>query len=165
MCMSHIGDDRTKDRIVSHGRRRRQNGQEEEACPRRIHRFLEPCLLLLLHCNEIHGYELLDNLHPFGFAQNPVDLSTVYRLLRSLEDEGFITSRWDTSNAGPARRLYRLTEEGDLCLAWWVEELRETDRVLHSFLDTYHSHMAAHRGEGKPNQGVRTSLATLESGE
>jgi PadR family transcriptional regulator, regulatory protein PadR len=165
MCMTHIGDARTEYRTGHHGHRRRQGVQGQEACPRRIQRFLEPCLLLLLHRHEIHGYELLDSLHPFGFAENPVDSSTVYRLLRSLEERGFITSRWDTSNAGPARRLYRLTAEGDLYLAWWAEELRETDRVLHSFLDTYHSHMAAHHGQGKRSLGTPAARPTLENGE
>ena len=126
------------------GRRRWRGGQSEEACPRRIHRFLEPCLLLLLHCNVAHGYELLDGLEPFGFGQNPVDLSTVYRMLRGLEEQGFITSHWDTDSGGPARRLYRITKEGDGYLAWWVEDLRETDRVLHRFLETYASHMREH---------------------
>jgi PadR family transcriptional regulator PadR len=126
------------------GRRRWRGGQSEEACPRRIHRFLEPCLLLLLHCNVAHGYELLDGLEPFGFAQNPVDLSTVYRMLRGLEEQGFVTSHWDTDSGGPARRLYRITKEGDGYLAWWVEDLRETDRVLHRFLETYDSHMREH---------------------
>ena len=131
---------------MPYGERRWTSGQGGTACPRRIHRFLEPCLLLLLHCDEIHGYELLESLGPFGFVQNPVDLSTIYRLLRDLEDEGLVVSHWDTSNPGPARRLYRMTEEGDRCLARWVDELRETDRVLHCFLDTYDSHMEAHQG-------------------
>jgi poly-beta-hydroxybutyrate-responsive repressor len=102
-------------------------------------------LLLLLHCDEIHGYELLGCLMPFGFATNPVDLSTIYRLLRNLEDAGLVTSRWHTGSAGPARRLYRLTAEGDRYLAGWVEDLRQTDRVLHHFLDTYDSHMKVHQ--------------------
>jgi len=127
------------------GRRRWQGGQEGEACPRRIHRFLEPCLLLLLHCNEAHGYELLEGLSPFGFDQNPVDSSTVYRFLRDLEERGFVTSRWDTDGAGPARRLYQLTEEGDRYLAWWMDDLRETDRVLHNFMKTYDMHMEIHQ--------------------
>ena len=127
------------------GHRRWRGGQGGEACPRRIHRFLEPCLLLLLHCDEAHGYELLAGLAPFGFGQNPVDLSTVYRMLRDLEEQEFVTSHWDTDNSGPARRLYRITEEGDRYLAWWVEDLRETDRVLHHFLETYDSHMRVHQ--------------------
>lgn len=129
---------------MSHGRRRRRGGQPRQACPRRIHRFLESCLLLLLHSGEAHGYELLTDLSPFGFEQNPVDPSTVYRILRALEDRGFVTSHWDTDSAGPARRLYTITEEGDRYLAAWVEDLRETDRVLHHFLETYTTHMEEH---------------------
>jgi poly-beta-hydroxybutyrate-responsive repressor len=130
---------------MPHGRHRWCAGKPDEVCPRRIHRFLEPCLLLLLHCSEIYGYELLDGLKPFGFEQDPVDLSTIYRILRTLEDRGFVLSHWDTSNAGPPRRLYRITGEGDRYLAWWVQDLRETDRVLHHFLDTYNSHMQVHQ--------------------
>jgi PadR family transcriptional regulator PadR len=127
------------------GQRRWRGGRSGEACPRRIHRFLEPCLLLLVHCNEAHGYELMEGLEPFGFEKNPVDLSTVYRMLRGLEEQGFVTSRWDTGGSGPARRLYQLTEDGDRYLAWWVEDLRETDRVLHHFLRTYDTHMKVHQ--------------------
>jgi len=100
--------------------------------------------MLLLHCSESYGYELLEGLKPFGFEQNPADLSTVYRVLRSLEEQGMVTSHWDTEGVGPARRLYRITEEGDQFLAWWVEDLRETDQVLHHFLQTYDSHMEGH---------------------
>lgn len=129
---------------MPHSRRRWRRRDGSEARPRHIHRFLEPCLLLSVHCQEIHGYELVDDLKPFGFEQNPVDTSTIYRFLRDLEDRGFVSSRWDTSNAGPARRVYQTTEEGERYLAWWVGDLRETDRVLHHFLDTYDAHMEEH---------------------
>jgi len=127
------------------GRRRRYGGRQGKACPRRISRFLEPCLLLLLHRDEDHGYELLEGLKQFGFDQNPVDSSTVYRILRALEEQGFVTSRWETGGAGPARRLYQITEEGDRYLCWWTGDLRETERVLHHFLQMYGEHMEAHR--------------------
>jgi poly-beta-hydroxybutyrate-responsive repressor len=130
---------------MPHGFRRWRGGPPDQVCPRRINRFLEPCLLLLLHRQQAHGYELVEGLKPFGFGQNPADLSTVYRILRDLEDRGFVISQWDTSNAGPARRDYTITDDGDRYLAWWVEDLRETDRALHSFLDTYEAHMEAHR--------------------
>lgn len=132
---------------MPHVRRRWVKGDGTGACPRHIHRFLEPCLLLLVHCREIHGYELVGDLNPFGFEKNPVDTSTIYRFLRDLEDRGFVSSHWDTSNAGAARRVYQTTEEGDRYLAWWVGDLRETDRVLHHFLDTYDAHMEAHQQE------------------
>ena len=125
--------------------RRRRGGRANDACPRRIDRFLESCLLLLLHCDEAHGYELLEGLKQFGFARNPVDSSTVYRMLRGLEERSFVTSRWDTEGVGPARRLYQITEEGDRYLGWWVDDLRETDLVLRNFLEMYDSHMEVHQ--------------------
>ncbi|MDD3828562.1 MAG: helix-turn-helix transcriptional regulator [Anaerolineae bacterium] len=100
---------------------------------------------MLVHCHEIHGYELVEGVKAFGFEQNPVDVSTIYRALRDLEDRGLVNSRWDTSNAGPARRVYQTTEEGDRCLAWRIDDLLETDRVLHHFLNTYDTHMENHR--------------------
>jgi PadR family transcriptional regulator PadR len=130
---------------MPYGRRRWRGEKEGEACPRRISRFLEPCLLLLLHRNEAHGYELFEALKEFGFGQDPVDSSTVYRILRGLEERGFVTSHWDTANAGPARRLYQISQDGDRYLAEWVNDLQETHRVLHHFLETYNSHMEVHR--------------------
>lgn len=58
---------------MPHRQGRWQKEHIEGGCPRRIQDFLEPCLLLLVHCQEIHGYELIDSLEPFGFAANPVD--------------------------------------------------------------------------------------------
>lgn len=124
---------------------RHRYGAPGGACPRRISRFLEPCLLLLLHFEEAHGYDLLEGLKQFGFDRNPVDSSTVYRILRALEKQGFVTSRWEAGDAGPARRLYQITEEGDRYLSWWTADLRETDRVLHHFLRLYGEHMEVHR--------------------
>ena len=109
---------------------------------RRIARFVQPCLLLLLHQGPSHGYNLMEELKEFGFAEAPLDSSGVYRYLRTMEEDGLVASEWNTeASAGPARRVYRITEEGDQALAWWVAGLRETDRVLHRFLNAYDQHM------------------------
>jgi poly-beta-hydroxybutyrate-responsive repressor len=129
---------------MHHGRCSR-DGQPQKASPRGIHRFVEPCLLQLLSGSEAHGYELLEGLKPFGFEQDPVDSSTVYRFLRDLEARGLVTSRWATGHAGPARRLYQITQDGDRCLAWWVTDLRATSRMLCHFLRVYDRCMAVRR--------------------
>lgn len=127
------------------GRRMRAGGI---GCRRRITRFLEPCLLLLLHGGESHGYELLDNLGRFGFREDPADSSTIYRILRSLEERGFITSRWAEGDSGPSRRVYSLSPDGDGYLEMWVKELENTDRILHCFFNEYRGHMDGHRADG-----------------
>ncbi len=127
-----------------YGRRRTQNRSG-----RRINKFLEPCLLLLLHAGESYGYELLDNLERFGFTENPADPSTIYRILRSLENNSFVTSRWAEGDSGPARRVYILSAAGDKYLKLWVSDLEETDKILNRFFSKYRNHMQLHHSNGK----------------
>jgi PadR family transcriptional regulator PadR len=128
------------------GHRRRMGGRGGGPCSTRIYRFMEPCLLLLLHRSSSHGYSLQDELKEFGFAEPAVDPSVVYRALREMEERGLLTSTWDTEGSGPPRRVYQLTAQGNQYLAQWVADLRETDRVLHGFFDAYDEHML--EGEG-----------------
>ncbi|MFL7809626.1 MAG: helix-turn-helix transcriptional regulator [Anaerolineae bacterium] len=116
------------------GRQRRGRGRGR-GWGRPIRGFLEPCLLLVLQRGKSHGYDLKDELGPFGMGN--VNPSLVYRALRDMEEEGLVRSEWDTeSTAGPARRVYELTREGHERLNEWAEELRHTDLVLHHFLET-----------------------------
>lgn len=127
--------------------RRWMGGKGRGPCPTRIYRFVEPCLLLLLHRSSSHGYSLQDELKEFGFAEAPVDSSVVYRALREMEEQGLLTSTWDTEGSGPPRRVYQLTTQGNQHLAQWVADLQETDRVLHSFFTAYDEHMLEGEGE------------------
>jgi PadR family transcriptional regulator PadR len=128
-------------------RRGWMRGRGGGPCSRRIYRFVEPCLLLLLHRDQTYGYDLMQGLKEFGFAENPVDSSVVYRTLRAMEEAGLVTSTWDTTGTGPPRRVYRVTAEGDRYLAQWVADLRETDRVLYNFLAAYDKHIREGVGE------------------
>lgn len=127
---------------------RRGAARADGVRPRRIRRFLEPALLLLLHCNPTHGYVLLDGLRELGLESYPTDVSAIYRILYDLEAKGMLLSRQsDEQSAGPPRRVYDLTPAGDAYLAAWVEELRETDRILHSFLRAYDEHREQHKAD------------------
>jgi PadR family transcriptional regulator PadR len=110
-----------------------------------LRRFMEPCLLFLLLRGASHGYDLAQGIEGLGLPG--VDPSLVYRLLRAFEEEGLVLSAWDTeATAGPARRVYCLTERGNDVLSAWVAELQETDRVLHGFLEAYEAHATAQDG-------------------
>ncbi len=121
--------------------RRWRRGWKARAWVQTITRFVEPCLLLLLHRGDSHGYDLLERLQEFGFAPDTVDSSVVYRALRQLEHRGFVSSIWDTEGGGAPRRVYQLTREGDQYLTWWITGLRETRNVLNRFLQAYEDHM------------------------
>lgn len=129
------------------GPRRWWGGKGRGASPWRIYRFVQPCLLLLLHQQPSHGYDLIERLRRFGLGESIVDPSMVYRYLREMETEGLVTSNWNTQGPGPPRRVYHLTPRGDEYLAHWVGGLRETMQALESFLNAYNKHMEEEKGE------------------
>ena len=96
--------------------------------------FLQPCLLLLVLEQPGYGYDLVARLKPLGIHD---DAASVYRALRSLEHDGAVTSSWRTSETGPARRVYRLTEAGGTILREWVSALEDTSMSLARWLDRY----------------------------
>jgi PadR family transcriptional regulator, regulatory protein PadR len=107
------------------------------ACPRRIVRFLEPCLLLLLREDASHGYNLLDALQSFGFVKDSIDASVVYRILREMEQAGWVSSEWDTEGSGPSRRIYHVTDKGEEYLRWWIADLQRTRDEIDNLIAAY----------------------------
>jgi len=97
--------------------------------------FARPCLLLLLAEAPAHGYELLDRLRPFGFEVN--DPASVYKSLRQMEQDGLVTSQWELSTRGPARRVYSVTSDGRDLLEAWARTLEQNRAVLTSYLERY----------------------------
>ncbi len=124
---------------MHHRHRGRAGGPAAEPYggPLRITRFIEPCLLLLLRQDASHGYNLVEELSRFGFDRAALDPSIVYRALREMEQEGWVTSQWDTAGSGPPRRVYRVTAAGEEYLRWWIESLRRTRDDLDRLLTAY----------------------------
>lgn len=103
--------------------------------------FLRACLLLLLRESPAHGYDLLEEIS--GLGLNGVDPGGLYRALRAMDRDGQVESWWETSEVGPARRTYRLTDEGVEWLHAWSGALRESHRYLGEYLVRYERVAAA----------------------
>ena len=97
--------------------------------------YLKPCLLLLLAEGPSHGYELLEQVRRMGIKG--AEPGGLYRYLRAMEKEEMVSSWWEPSQAGPARRTYVLTEQGRKGLNESVQSLREVREILVSLLDRY----------------------------
>ena len=116
--------------------------------PRRIRRFIEPAILLLLHQAPAHGYGLIEGLRDLGLEEYPTDMSAIYRVLYGLEGQGYVASTQVTDgSAGPPRRVYALTPSGEAYLSAWVADLHATDRLLHRFLRAYDAHQQEHTSD------------------
>ena len=104
-------------------------------CPnRRQARWLEASILYLLWEKSSYGYELMADLPYLGFIDQEPDPGAVYRTLRHLEKYGYVESEWDTSGSGPAKRLYKITENGCKHLTVWRCIIQERLQSLTAFV-------------------------------
>ena len=113
-----------------------KNSKEVCSCKvERVPNFIQPRLLLELAKKPAHGYELLEHLSEGG--DTTPDPGNLYRVLRMLEEDGLVSSNWDTQNTGPARRVYELTDQGMEFLRAWAVTIRQTNQSLNRFLSDY----------------------------
>src|ERR1700693_3528108 len=97
--------------------------------------YLMAWLLVVLKDLNLHGYEIMRTLKEnFDVVSDP---GTVYRALRQLERDGYITSWWDPKEQGPARRMYTLTAAGSDALKLWSSWLVQYRENLDAFFSLY----------------------------
>jgi len=89
-----------------------------------LDRHLQPTILAYLADGPEHGYALADRLSgsPLMNGCRP-DRPGVYRSLVAMESQGLVKHVVTASESGPAKRLYRLTSAGKVCLGKWTDTL------------------------------------------
>jgi DNA-binding PadR family transcriptional regulator len=105
-------------------------------------------LLLLLDGDASYGYDLRKHLAAHEVAADPAKL---YRLLRSFDAEGWLTSHWSDPVLGPQRRLYRVTPKGRRRLDEIAAAIEHARGVHDAFIDAYEHVNDDHRGPAPPS--------------
>jgi PadR family transcriptional regulator PadR len=75
--------------------------------------LLEYCVLHIISRGEVYTSDLIDELTQ---AQMIVVEGTLYPLLNRLKSAELVSYRWVESDAGPPRKYYSITEEGQVTL-------------------------------------------------
>ena len=100
-----------------------------------LYRFVEPVVLLLLKKKgQSYGYDLSGELQDYALTDADIERAALYRTLRQLEVNGNVKSEWDVENAGPARRVYRLTAKGEKHLQEWATVLDHVSKSMTRFV-------------------------------
>lgn len=116
---------------------KRNETQSSCDCPgARMSRYSQPFALLLLMDKPSHGYDLLNELAKLC-PEEDLDPASLYKNLRKMEEDGLVTSDWDTGNPGPARRVYKVTELGQEVLQGWSFAIKRNKEILEWFLNKY----------------------------
>ena len=91
---------------------------------------LEYCVLSLLSEQQLYGFDLVRRLSEVDGMI--ISEGTIYPLLSRLRRQGWVTTRWVESDAGPPRRYYGLTQDGQRALQDFAGEWqRFRDAVDH----------------------------------
>lgn len=69
---------------------------------------LEVCVLAQIYKRDMYGYEIVQNIS----ETMEVNEGTIYPILRRLTKEGNFETYMQQSTEGPARKYYRITDEG-----------------------------------------------------
>jgi DNA-binding PadR family transcriptional regulator len=80
------------------------------------------------------GYTLCAELQNHALTDNQIEKAALYRTLRQLEKNGKVVSAWETGEGGPARRVYRITKDGEAHLQEWAEVLEKLAKSMTRFV-------------------------------
>ncbi len=110
--------------------------EEQKTRGPRLHGdMLSATLLAFLKGCDAYGYQLTQMMEAEDLPA--FDSGTVYRTLRQMEKAGFVSSFWDMSESGPARRFYSLTAAGGMFLGTWVDLMERYQGVLNGALERF----------------------------
>jgi len=87
--------------------------------------FLHILALALLE-KDMYGYAMVKHIEALGYK---VEENTLYPLLRRLEKNGWIASKWDVTEDRP-RKFYSITDGGRKMRAALLEVWKNQGRVL-----------------------------------
>jgi PadR family transcriptional regulator, regulatory protein PadR len=107
-------------------------GVAREVLPQLRRGALEYCVLALMQAEPRYGFDLVREL---GAADGLLTSEgTIYPLLSRLRKDGLVSTTWQESDAGPPRRYYALTTDGQAALARFVSDWQRfrdsVDRLL-----------------------------------
>jgi PadR family transcriptional regulator, regulatory protein PadR len=116
-----------------------------------LYRFVEPVVLLLLKKKgRSYGYDLSGDLQKHALTDAEIERGALYRTLRNLEKNGNVASAWDIQESGPAKRMYRLTAQGERHLDEWATVLEHVSQAMARFVVEAKKVKARQRKAGAP---------------
>lgn len=100
--------------------------------------YLKIWILIILGKEELHGYEIMNKLNSIYpekiLCKNLSHMGIGYRILRNLEDEGLIESKWKIEQSGSPKRVYKLTEDGKKLRDKVINDLEENIQFLNKLI-------------------------------
>ena len=117
------------------------NNTQKEVQTKLTKGLLDLIILQFLETEPMHGYQIITTIRKsFGVYFGP---STIYPLMNTLEEKGYVKSKWNMDNERP-RKIYDLTNDGKALLTFTSNSLtmmcKSMKTEVKSELNTPNSH-------------------------
>jgi len=99
-------------------------------------RHVPAFVLLMLAEKPSYGLEILNDLRE-RMPHSLFDSAAIYKTLNKLEERNCVSYDWDTSEAGPPKKIYALTESGRSYLNEFYEDICMRRDNLDFFINTF----------------------------
>lgn len=91
-------------------------------------------VLQLLNERDMYGYELVKEMARRSDDQLQMKEGTLYPALHKMEKQAYVEHYWRHQEKGPARKYYRITEEGKEILAERTSEWKQYVQVMNNLI-------------------------------
>ena len=116
--------------------------------------LLDLIVLQILETEPMHGYQIITTIRKsFGVYLGP---STIYPLLNTLEEKGYIKSKWNMDNERP-RKVYTLTNDGKTVLTFTAHSLTMICRSIKTEVKSVLEVQTVHLGSSPHQRELITS--------
>lgn len=83
----------------------------------------------------LYGYQIAKRIEAGSDEGTPIKQGTLYPVLRSMEDNGLLSSRVEPSVSGPPRKYYSITDRGRAVLSEWKQVWSRTRDFVETVLE------------------------------
>ena len=94
--------------------------------------LLEGCILEIIRQEETYAYVISKELAKCGFGE--ISEGTIYPIILRLQKKELISATTKESESGPARKYYKLTEEGERELTEFKGNWSELNTAVNQLL-------------------------------
>ncbi|MFW6117655.1 MAG: PadR family transcriptional regulator [Thermoproteota archaeon] len=103
--------------------------------------FIQTLILWIIHKEPLHGYGVRKEIEQMASHYTPKS-GAIYTILRRMEKNGLLTSRWNQRTGKKDIRIYHVTEKGEDLLRARLEIMKDRLKLLEQMVSYYHSKIA-----------------------
>ncbi len=112
-------------------------------------RWVQFLILRVIYEKPSYGYKIVESIEDLTEGRHKIKLGSAYTLLRRMEKQGLLTSRWQKGEEKPDKRIYQVTKKGEELLKNWLEVIIERRKMMNKMVKFYQKHLKDKSNENR----------------